>query len=54
MPHYVFVCQDCHKDFTEVLHISELSTTRVKCPHCGSEHVEQQYAEFSAVTAKKS
>jgi putative FmdB family regulatory protein len=54
MPHYVFLCQACHKEFTEVLHISDLDAAKVKCPHCGSEAVDQQVAAFSAVTSKKS
>jgi putative FmdB family regulatory protein len=54
MPHYLFLCQDCRKEFTEILHISELGTTKVKCPQCGSEKVEQQVAAFAAVTSKKS
>ena len=54
MPHYVFLCQDCHEKFTEILHISDLTTSQVKCPHCGSKNVEQQAAAFSAVTSKKS
>jgi putative FmdB family regulatory protein len=54
MPHYVFRCLDCRKVFTEILHIAELSTHQTKCPSCGSTHVEQQVAEFSAMTSKKS
>ena len=54
MPYYVFLCQTCQKEFTTVLHISELATAKVKCPQCGGEHVEQQVAAFAAVTSKKS
>jgi len=54
MPHYVFFCEDCEKEFTIVLHISELETAVVKCPECGSEKVHQKAATFSAVTPKKS
>jgi len=54
MPHYVYICLDCHKEFTKVLHIGELTTVRLQCPHCGSEKVEQQVAEFAAITSKKS
>jgi putative FmdB family regulatory protein len=54
MPHYVYVCLDCHKEFTKVLHIADLTTVRLQCPYCGSERVEQQVAEFAAVTSKKS
>ena len=54
MPHYVFVCEDCNKEFTVILHISELEKGGVKCPACGSEKVTQEMAAFSAVTSKKS
>ncbi|MFB3825843.1 MAG: FmdB family zinc ribbon protein [Bryobacteraceae bacterium] len=54
MPHYVFLCQSCNKEFTQVLHIAELEKGGIKCPHCGSEKVKQQIAAFSAVTSKKS
>ena len=54
MPHYVFLCQNCDKEFTRILHISELEEGGIKCPHCGSKKVQQQVAAFSAVTSKKS
>lgn len=54
MPHYLFFCEDCQKEFTVVLHISELETETVKCPECGSAKVHQKVAAFSAVTSKKS
>ena len=54
MPHYVFFCEACNREFTEVLHISELEKGTIKCPHCGNEKTHQQVAAFSAVTSKKS
>jgi len=54
MPHYVFLCKDCKKEFTLVLHIADLEKGGIKCPHCGGEKVEQQMSSFSAVTSKKS
>lgn len=54
MCQYVFLCQDCHKEFTQTLHIAELEKGGVACPHCGSKRVNQVVSEFSAVTAKKS
>ncbi len=54
MPQYVFLCKACNKEFTEFLHISELEKGGIKCPHCGSDQVQQQVAEFAAVTSKKS
>ncbi len=54
MPHYVFLCKACDKEFTQVLHISEMEKGGILCPHCGSDRVEQKIAAFSAVTSKKS
>ena len=54
MPHYVFRCKKCGKEFEQTLHISELAEVRVKCPDCGSQEAEQQVAAFAAVTSKKS
>ena len=54
MPHYVFLCNDCQKEFTAVLHIADLSAAQTTCPSCGSQNVEQRVAAFAAVTSKKS
>jgi len=54
MPQYVFLCQDCNKEFTQILHFSELEQGGVACPHCGSKRTTQTVAAFSAVTSKKS
>ena len=54
MPLYVFLCQDCNKEFTEILHMAELEKGGVVCPHCGGKRVLQAVAAFSAVTSKKS
>jgi len=54
MPQYVFFCEDCQKEFTISVHISELEKGGVRCPKCGAEKVHQMVAEFSAVTSKKS
>jgi putative FmdB family regulatory protein len=54
MPHYVFLCKDCNKEFTQFMHMSELDNTKLKCPNCGSANVEQAAASFAAVTSKKS
>ena len=54
MPQYVFLCLDCKKEFTQILHFADLEKGGVFCPHCGSKHVEQEVAAFSAVTSKKS
>lgn len=54
MPVYVFICQDCGKEFEIILRMSELDKGGVKCPKCGSEKVKQKLAAFAAVTSKKS
>ena len=54
MPQYVFLCQDCNKEFTQTLHIVDLEKGIVACPHCGGKRVIQQVAAFGAVTSKKS
>jgi len=54
MSQYVFHCEDCKKEFTQTLHISEAETASVECPHCGSKKVHQLVVAFSAVTSKKS
>jgi predicted nucleic acid-binding Zn ribbon protein len=33
MPQYVFLCQDCSKEFTQILHIADLEKGGIVCPH---------------------
>lgn len=54
MSTYVFLCQDCNKEFTKSLHMSDVEKVGVECPHCGSKRVLQGVSAFSAVTTKKS
>ena len=54
MPHYVFRCESCQKEFTKILHIAELAKAKISCPHCGGKQVQRQVTMFSAVTSKKS
>jgi putative FmdB family regulatory protein len=54
MSQYVFLCQDCNKEFTLILHVSEVAKASVVCPHCGGKRVTQEITAFSAITAKKS
>lgn len=51
---YVFLCQDCNKEFTTSLHMADLDKNVVSCPSCGSRRVLQAVTAFSAVTSKKS
>lgn len=54
MPQYVFLCLDCNKEFTRILHITEMEKGDVACPHCGGKRTTQQVAAFAAVTSRKS
>jgi len=51
---YVFLCQDCNKEFTRILHMADVEKEGVECPHCGSKRVIQAVAAFTAVTSRKS
>lgn len=54
MPVYEYVCRDCQKAFEIVRPISAAQATDVKCPACGSRHVDRTYSHVYAVTSKKS
>lgn len=54
MPVYEYQCQDCGKPFELTRPISESHAPDVKCPACGSTHVERTYSEVYAITSKKS
>ena len=54
MPVYDYICNDCKRSFETVLTLAEHDKERISCPHCGSKNVEQEAAEFFAVTGKKS
>ena len=54
MPIYEYVCNDCHTAFEAVLTLNEHDTEQVTCPKCNSRNVQQDVADFYAVTSKKS
>ena len=54
MSQYVFLCEDCNKEFTQTLHMSEREKESVTCPLCGGKRVNQVVTAFSAVTSRKS
>lgn len=54
MPHYEYFCEDCKNAFELTLTLHEHEQEAVKCPKCGSQHVQQAYSAFTAVTSKKS
>jgi putative FmdB family regulatory protein len=54
MPRYEFFCQQCQKEFSKTLTITEYEKGNIACPNCGSKKVDQEPSAFFAVTAKKS
>lgn len=54
MSQYVFFCEECKKEFTQNLHMSDREQDAVTCPNCQSKNVHQVVTAFSAVTSKKS
>ncbi|MBW1981083.1 MAG: zinc ribbon domain-containing protein [Deltaproteobacteria bacterium] len=54
MPTYEYLCQNCNKDFSVVMSISQYEQGKVKCPECGKEEVKQQVTPFVAQTSRKS
>ena len=54
MPVYDFKCEECRKQFSMTLSISDRTSAKIKCPKCKSRKVEQQYSAVYTVTSKKS
>jgi len=54
MPTYTYVCKNCNKTFTQMMTLSDHDKNKMTCPKCNSKRVEQKYAAFFAVSAKKS
>jgi putative FmdB family regulatory protein len=54
VPLYEYACQDCKERFSQILTLREYGEGNVKCPKCGSTHVEQVPAQFYTVTSRKS
>ncbi len=44
MPHYEFICHNCHKGFLQTLTREDCEQGEIACPHCGSNSVELQVA----------
>jgi putative FmdB family regulatory protein len=42
MPTYDYVCEDCKQRFDVFMSYSDYGKLRVKCAHCGSEHVRRR------------
>lgn len=54
MPLYEYICQECKKEFSRVLTLSEYERGEAECPACKSKKLEQKPAPFFAVTSKRS
>jgi putative FmdB family regulatory protein len=54
MPTYEFRCKKCGKVFERQEHIAEHEKSHPSCPKCNSKAVESVFADFYAVTSKKS
>ena len=39
MSQYLFHCEDCNKEFTQSLHMSDVDKAGITCPHCGGMQV---------------
>jgi DNA-directed RNA polymerase subunit RPC12/RpoP len=54
MPHheFLFLCQDCKRQFSKILTVAEYEEGSIACPHCGSSKVEQPGSPF--YTSEKS
>jgi putative FmdB family regulatory protein len=54
MPTYEFVCEQCKKQFSLLMKVSDYQKKKFSCPKCKSKRVKQQLTSFQTITAKKS
>lgn len=60
MPTYEYRCLDCRETWERSEHMAEHDEVAAgdarppRCPHCGSDRVEQVFAPFFAKTSRKS
>ena len=54
MPVYEYICKNCQHKFEAILTLKEHEARHVSCPMCNSRNIEQDVAEFFAVTSRKS
>jgi putative FmdB family regulatory protein len=54
MPVYEYACNECHTSFEVILTMKEHEEQEIICPRCDSRNVEQDVADFVAVTSRKS
>ena len=53
MPLYGFICDECEKDFEELV-LSASQTDKVTCPECGSNHVQRQLSLVAGLKSSSS
>jgi putative FmdB family regulatory protein len=54
MPTYDYICEDCNQRFDVFLSYSEYGKVRVKCAHCGSEHVRRRMTKVRIAKSEES
>lgn len=54
MPVYEYQCQECQKEFSLTMTISEHEKKKPACPRCESKKVRQQISGFQTITSRKS
>lgn len=54
MPTYEYRCENCDKEFTLHLSISEHEQGNITCPYCNEGRIVRQYSPFYAKTSRKS
>ena len=54
MPTYMYLCDKCGAEFSQIMSIREYNEAKVACPKCKSTEVKQQLTEFIAKTSRKS
>jgi len=55
MAYYDYECRDCRKNFTmQQTFVEHDRHPKVKCPKCGSQHIEQLVRAVHVQTSKKS
>ncbi len=45
MPIYEYTCKDCNNEFEKFVR-SMTTEVKVKCPHCGGDHVKKGWSVF--------
>ncbi len=53
MLRYEFFCHACERPFAKSLTSEEYTESRIVCPNCGSDEVEQRVAAFYPINRKE-